>query len=103
MLSVQQIMLLPGESVHDGENHPQGILVSAAGVAAGIAMPTAWRSGRAFAQAAVTLKLGHPDTPIHPTQSVAMRFSELVAAKTGGAVKIQVFSGGQLGSEVNMG
>jgi tripartite ATP-independent transporter DctP family solute receptor len=77
-------------------------LVLAAGAAAGIAMPAVWRSGRAFAQAAVTLKLGHPDTPIHPTQSVATRFSELVAAKTGGAVKIQVFSGGQLGSEVNI-
>jgi len=75
-------------------------LASVAGLA--VAMPAIWRSGRAFAQGAVTLKLGHPDTPLHPTQTVATKFSELVAAKTGGAIRIQVFSGGQLGSEVNI-
>src|SRR6266436_5389750 len=75
-------------------------LASVAGLA--VAMPAIWRSGRAFAQGAVTLKLGHPDTPLHPTQTIATKFSELVAAKTGGAVRIQVFSGGQLGSEVNI-
>ncbi len=80
----------------------QEFLKSAGGLAAGIAVPAIWRPGRAFAQGAVTLKLGHPDPPSHPTQSVATKFSELVAAKTGGAVKIQVFSGGQLGSEVNI-
>jgi TRAP-type transport system periplasmic protein len=67
-----------------------------------VAMPTVWRSDRTYAQGAVTLKLGHPDTPLHPTQAVATTFSELVAAKTGGAIRIQVFSGGQLGSEVNI-
>src|SRR5215468_11081733 len=75
-------------------------LASAAGF--GVAMPAIWQSDRAFAQGAVTLKLGHPDTPLHPTQTVATKFSEMVAAKTGGAVRIQVFSGGQLGSEVNI-
>src|SRR5262249_60359644 len=70
--------------------------------AAAVAMPAIWRSDRAFAQGVVTLKLGHPDTPLHPTQAVATKFSELVAAKTGGAIHIQVFSGGQLGSEVNI-
>ena len=73
-------------------------LASATGLA--VAIPAIWRSDRAFAQGAVTLKLGHPDTPLHPTQAVATRFSEMVAAKTGGAIRIQVFSGGQLGSEV---
>jgi len=77
-------------------------LAGAAGFGAGLATPAIWRSGRAFAQGAVTLKLGHPDTPLHPTQAVASKFSELVAAKTGGAIRIQVFSGGQLGSEVNI-
>ena len=67
-----------------------------------LAKPAIWRSGRAYAQGAATLKLGHPDTPLHPTQAVATKFSELVAAKTGGAIRIQVFSGGQLGSEVNI-
>ena len=75
-------------------------LASAAGLA--VAMPAIWRPDRAFAQGALTLKLGHPDTPLHPTQAVATKFSELVAAKTGGAIRIQVFSGGQLGSEVNI-
>jgi tripartite ATP-independent transporter DctP family solute receptor len=67
-----------------------------------VAMPAIWRPDRAYAQGAATLKLGHPDTPLHPTQVVATKFSELVAAKTGGAIRIQVFSGGQLGSEVNI-
>ena len=67
-----------------------------------VAMPAIWRSDRVYAQGAATLKLGHPDTPLHPTQTVATKFSELVAAKTGGAIRIQVFSGGQLGSEVNI-
>src|SRR5262245_16250161 len=77
-------------------------VTTAASLSTGLAMPAIWRSDRAFAQGAVTLKLGHPDTPLHPTQAVATKFSELVAAKTGGAVRIQVFSGGQLGSEVNI-
>jgi TRAP-type transport system periplasmic protein len=67
-----------------------------------VATPAIWRSDRAYAQGAITLRLGHPDTPLHPTQTVATKFSELVATKTGGAIRIQVFSGGQLGSEVNL-
>src|SRR5215470_12362103 len=66
-------------------------LYSAAGLGVGVAMPAIWRSDRAFAQGAVTLKLGHPDTPLHPTQTVATKFSEMVAHKTGGAIRIQVF------------
>jgi TRAP-type transport system periplasmic protein len=67
-----------------------------------VATPAIWRSDRAYAQGAITLRLGHPDTPLHPTQTVATKFSELVATKTAGAIRIQVFSGGQLGSEVNL-
>src|SRR5215470_3760298 len=78
------------------------LLTTAVSLGAGVAMPAIWRSDRVFAQGAVTLKLGHPDTPLHPTQTVATKFSEMVAAKTGGAIRIQVFSGGQLGSEVNI-
>jgi len=77
-------------------------LAATAGLTAGIAMPAFWRADSAFAQGPVTLKLAHPDPPLHPTQTVATKFSELVAAKTGGAIRIQVFSGGQLGSEVNI-
>lgn len=77
-------------------------LISATAAASCLAMPAVWRPRRAHAQGAITLKLGHPDTPLHPTQTIATKFSELVAAKTGGAVRIRVFSGGQLGSEVNI-
>lgn len=77
-------------------------LTGATAAAASLALPAIWRSARALAQGAITLKLGHPDTPLHPTQTVATKFSELVAAKTGGAIRIAVFSGGQLGSEVNI-
>ncbi len=71
-------------------------------VAAGLALPALWQGERAAAQGAVTLKLAHPDTNLHPTQTVATRFADLVGQKTGGAVKIQVYAGGQLGSEVNI-
>jgi tripartite ATP-independent transporter DctP family solute receptor len=67
-----------------------------------VAAPAVWGAGRASAQGTVTLKLGHPDTNLHPVQSVATQFAERVAQKTGNAVKIQVFSGGQLGSETNL-
>ena len=80
----------------------KGFLTAAAGLAAGVAMPATWRPDRAHAQGAVTLRLGHPDTALHPNHTVATKFAELVAAKTNGAVRIQVFSGGQLGSEVNI-
>src|ERR1700680_3671915 len=72
------------------------------GAGGGLALPAIWRGDRAHAQGAVTLKLAHPDTNLHPVQTIATKFSELVAAKTGGSVKIQVCSGGQLGSEVNI-
>ncbi|HEX2654269.1 MAG TPA: TRAP transporter substrate-binding protein [Xanthobacteraceae bacterium] len=83
----------------------QDFLKGAAAVlasSAGLAAPSIWRSGRASAQTPVTLKLAHPDTNLHPVQGIATQFSEMVAKKTDGAVKIQVFSGGQLGSEVNI-
>jgi TRAP-type transport system periplasmic protein len=50
----------------------------------------------------VVLKLAHPDTPLHPSQQIATRIAQLVDERTKGAVKIRVFAGGQLGSEVNI-
>jgi tripartite ATP-independent transporter DctP family solute receptor len=50
----------------------------------------------------VVLKLAHPDTPLHPSQQIATRIAQLVEQRTKGAVKIRVFAGGQLGSEVNI-
>ena len=70
---------------------------------AGLAAPFLWRAERAWAQGgSVTLKLGHPDTTLHPNQAIAQKLSEMVSEKTHGAVKIQVFAGGQLGSETNL-
>src|SRR6185437_8331263 len=72
-------------------------------VATGLAAPSVWRGDRAWAAgASVTLKLGHPDTTLHPVQTMALKLSDLVSKKTDGAVKIRVFSGGQLGSETNL-
>jgi len=72
-------------------------------VATGLAAPSVWRGDRAWAAgASVTLKLGHPDTTLHPVQTMALKLSDIVSKKTDGAVKIRVFSGGQLGSETNL-
>lgn len=58
---------------------------------------------QAWAQApAVTLKLTYTDTPLHPAAKSMQRFADNVKHKTGGAVEIQVFSVGQLGSQMNM-
>ncbi|MBY6206377.1 MULTISPECIES: TRAP transporter substrate-binding protein [Halomonas] len=53
-------------------------------------------------QAAVTARMGTslPDT--HPQTLGAKRFAELVEEKTDGEVKVQVFSNGILGNDVNM-
>ena len=53
-------------------------------------------------QAAVTARMGTslPDT--HPQTLGANKFAELVEEKTGGEVKVQVFSNGILGNDVNM-
>jgi TRAP-type transport system periplasmic protein len=77
----------------------KAFLIGAGGL---LATPALWRSGRVWAQGPVTLRLAHPDTNLHPTQTIATRLAEIVAQKTDGAIKIQVFSGGQLGSEVNI-
>jgi TRAP-type transport system periplasmic protein len=52
--------------------------------------------GQAHA-AEVTLRLGHQAPTSHPINLAAERFAELVAEKTNGEVKIDVFPGGQLG------
>ncbi len=58
----------------------------AGGLATAAAMPAVWRPDRAHAQGALTLRLAHPDTSLHPNQIVATKLAELVAAKTSGAV-----------------
>jgi tripartite ATP-independent transporter DctP family solute receptor len=70
-------------------------------IAVSLSAPFIVRSN--FARAAQqTLKLVYPDTPSHPFMQVARRFADNVKAKTEGGVEVQVFTTGQLGSQVNM-
>ena len=70
-------------------------------MAGGLAMPFIARTG--FAATPVrTLKLVLSDTVAHPVYGVCKRFAENVAKKTDGAIGVDVFGVGQLGSQVNM-
>lgn len=79
----------------------RGLGVAAAAGAGASTLSFGVRQARAAGQP-VVLKLAHPDTPIHPSQTIATRIAQLVDERTGGSVKIRVFAGGQLGSEVNI-
>ena len=75
--------------------------VGATGLAASVAMPFVGRTGWAAAPTH-TLKLTFADTQSHPLYDVLKRFSEDVSKRTSGAIDIQVFSIGQLGSGTNI-
>jgi tripartite ATP-independent transporter DctP family solute receptor len=75
--------------------------VGVSGIAASVAMPFVGRTGWA-ATPTHTLKLTFADTQSHPLYEVLKRFSEDVSRRTSGAVEIQVFSIGQLGSGTNI-
>jgi TRAP-type transport system periplasmic protein len=49
------------------------------------------------AQAAVTLKFGHNNNPGHPIHEAAVRFAEVVNARSGGEVHVTIFPSSQLG------
>lgn len=72
-----------------------------AGIAASVAMPFVGRTGWA-ATPTHTLKLTFADTQAHPLYDVLKRFAADVATRTSGAIDIQVFSIGQLGSGTNI-
>ena len=55
--------------------------------------------GTAAFAAEFTLKLGHIADPQNPYAQGAVKFSELVKEKTGGAVDVQVFPSSQLGNQ----
>jgi TRAP-type transport system periplasmic protein len=74
-----------------------GMAAGAGASALGLGTPQARAAGEP-----VVLKLAHPDTPLHPSQTIATRIAQLVEQRTGGSVRIRVFAGGQLGSEVNI-
>jgi TRAP-type transport system periplasmic protein len=69
--------------------------------AALIAAPTVLRLARPAA-AAVTLTLGHGAAPGNPRTLAASKFAELVAAKTSGAVAVNIAGSEQLGNDVAM-
>jgi tripartite ATP-independent transporter DctP family solute receptor len=52
--------------------------------------------------AKVSMKLGHIRADTSPTHKAAVRFAELVAAKTNGDVEIKVFPNSQLGGILDM-
>lgn len=69
-------------------------------VASGLAMPYIVRSG--FAATPVrTLKLVFADTVAHPAFKAMLRFAENVKKKTDGAIAVDCYGAGQLGSESN--
>jgi tripartite ATP-independent transporter DctP family solute receptor len=69
--------------------------------AGGLAAPYIVRTG--FAATPVrTLKMAFVDTVAHPAFPVFKRFAENVNKRTDGAIAVDVFGLGQLGSQVNM-
>jgi len=78
------------------------LLKSAAlGTAQALAAPYLARQG--FAQTpAHTLKLTFADTRNHPLYQVLVRFADNIKAKTNGAVEVQVYGTGELGSQLNI-
>jgi TRAP-type C4-dicarboxylate transport system substrate-binding protein len=73
----------------------------AVGAVQAVALPYLAREG--FAQApAHTLKLTFADTRNHPLYQVLLRFADNVKKKTDGAIEVQVFSTGELGSQTNI-
>ena len=75
--------------------------IGASAAAAAVAMPFVGRTGWA-ATPTHTLKLTFADTQAHPLYDVLKRFAEDVNKRTSGAIEIQVFSIGQLGSGTNI-
>ena len=76
-------------------------LRAAAAGAGLLATPFIFRAG-ARGAAPITLKLASIDTPQSPNQKIAERFAELVAQKSNGAIKIQTYAVGQLGTLQNI-
>ncbi|HZY14390.1 MAG TPA: TRAP transporter substrate-binding protein [Beijerinckiaceae bacterium] len=79
----------------------QLLKATTSGLAASVAMPFVGRSGFA-ATPTHTLKLTFADTQSHPLYEVLKRFADDVQKRTSGAIEIQVFSIGQLGSGTNI-
>ncbi len=74
---------------------------AAIGAMQAVALPYLAREG--FAQSpAHVLKLTMADTRNHPLYQVLLRFADNVKKKTNGAVEVQVYGTGELGSQLNI-
>jgi tripartite ATP-independent transporter DctP family solute receptor len=47
-----------------------------------------------------TIRFGHLNNPDHPTSAGVRKFAEIVAARSGGKIKVQEFPSSQLGNEL---
>jgi len=47
-----------------------------------------------------TIRFGHLNNPDHPTSTGVRKFAEIVAARSGGKIKVQEFPSSQLGNEL---
>ena len=47
-----------------------------------------------------TIRFGHLNNTDHPTSTGVRKFAEIVAARSGGKIKVQEFASSQLGSEL---
>jgi TRAP-type transport system periplasmic protein len=82
-------------------NRRNMLKTAALAVGPAVALPYLARQG--FAQTpAHTLKLTFADTRNHPLYQVLLRFADNVKQKTNGAIEVQVFSTGELGSQTNI-
>jgi TRAP-type transport system periplasmic protein len=66
-----------------------------------VALPYIAREGLAQTPAH-TLKLTMADTRVHPLYQVLLRFADNVKKKTNGAIEVQVYGTGELGSQLNI-
>ncbi len=71
------------------------LLALALFVACGVSLPAAAQDIQER-----TIRFGHLNNADHPTSTGVKKFAEIVAAKSGGKIKVQEFPGSQLGNEL---
>jgi len=73
------------------------IIISIFFILSAVGVESSWSQDKS-----VSLKLGHAVAPVHPYHLGAVRFAELVAQRTEGKVKVEVYPSTQLGNERDM-
>ncbi|WP_207457468.1 TRAP transporter substrate-binding protein [Azospirillum sp. SYSU D00513] len=71
-------------------------------VVSGVLLSALAAAGTAQAAGEIVIKAGHGAQMAHPTHLGLVKFGELLAAKTGGKVKVEVYPDRQLGEEREM-